>query len=60
MKNETNKRYEIVKSYGHGGASETESKARAKAIAKRYAERTGEPAYVCDWAEGGKIIFEAI
>lgn len=55
-----NKRYEIIKNYGHDGASETESLAKAKAIAKAYAERTGNPAYVADWAKAGEIIYQVI
>lgn len=54
------KRYEIIKNYGQGGASESDSLAKAKTIAKAYSERTGEPSYIADWANGGAIVFEAI
>lgn len=51
-------RYEIVKNFGYGGFSETNSLPKAKAIATRYAHKTGNPAYVNDWAKRGEIVYE--
>lgn len=41
--------YEVVKNFGYDGGTETKSLARAKAIAKAYAERTGLPVYINEW-----------
>lgn len=51
-------RYEIVKNFGYDGATETDSLPKAKAIATRYAHKTGNPAYVNDWARRGEIVYE--
>ena len=54
------KRYEVVKNYGYDGATETDSLAEAKAIARQYSERTGNPAYIADWENGGTECYAII
>lgn len=60
MKTNQNKRYEVVKNFGYDGATETDSLARAIAIAKAYAERTGNHVYVNDWEADGEEVYSIV